>query len=161
MNKIFSDFTLTKEYYNDKHWFFAIISFFTLVIPLSAYSIYLVIKKVFEDSSFRFTQLFMEFVHGLLFVPWQIKRHLDGLYFSSKELCSYRTVTSEENYQLIMLDYEAEKLEFFQDFYAGFLQIVLQLYIYLTKLNNQQESLTLCEYELVTFCSKSNRIFYC
>ena len=43
---------------------------------------------------------------------------------------SFRDSTKEEKIQISNLNKEAEVLEFFEDVYAGFLQLLLQLYIF-------------------------------
>ena len=64
-------------------------------------------------------------------------RHLDGLYFSSQNLCSFRPAKSDEKENLLFVNRNAETLEFFEDFYAGFIQVVMQIYILSVETNNK------------------------
>ena len=134
--KIYGDVESTKEYFNDSKINFSLISLLGLVTPPLIYAIYLSCEEILRKPDFRCKQVFTLFVNGLLLIPWQIKRHLDGLYFSSQKLCSFRSVKSEEKETITELQRKAEILEFFEDFYAGFLQIILQLYIFALTLNN-------------------------
>ena len=62
---------------------------------------------------------------------WQIKRHLDLLYFSAQRICDFRKLNEDEENDLILMKRNANVLEFFQNFYAGFIQILLQTYIFM------------------------------
>ncbi|RWS20278.1 hypothetical protein B4U80_07668, partial [Leptotrombidium deliense] len=58
-----------------------------------------------------------------------IDRHLDVLYFSAQRICFWRKPNVDESNDMQQMERSAETLEFFADFYAGFIQILLQLYI--------------------------------
>lgn len=62
---------------------------------------------------------------------------MDGLYFSSQNLCSFRPAKSDEKENLLFVNRNAETLEFFEDFYAGFIQVVMQIYILSVETNNK------------------------
>ncbi|OTF71532.1 XK-related domain containing protein [Euroglyphus maynei] len=66
-----------------------------------------------------------------------IIRHLDGLYFSSQNLCSFRPAKENEKENLSFVNRNAETLEFFEDFYAGFIQVAMQIYILSIGTNNK------------------------
>ena len=61
-------------------------------------------------------------------------RHLDVLHFVSERICMCRSPKPEEQEDIQSMQRNAEVLEFFEDFYAGFLQILLQLYILMLQL---------------------------
>ena len=59
----------------------------------------------------------------------RVRRHLDRLYFAAQRACYCREPDVVERHQLDLMEREADVLEFFEDFFAGFLQIGLQVYI--------------------------------
>lgn len=81
------------------------------------------------DTSPSTGDIMTRVINGLLLIPWQIKRHLDLLYFTSQRVCDWRSADEMETGQMIEMEREAEILEFFEDFFAGFIQILLQIYI--------------------------------
>lgn len=66
---------------------------------------------------------------------WQLKRHLDLLYFSAQRVCHFRPLKPEELEYKQNLKRDADVLEFFVNLYAGFLQLLLQLYLVMDKMN--------------------------
>lgn len=66
----------------------------------------------------------------MLLVCWQLKRHLDMLHFSAQRICHFRPASFDEDETLKGLKRNADVLEFFENFYAAVLQVILQLYIY-------------------------------
>lgn len=138
INKVYQDAGSVKKYYEERAFYFGIISVLSLVSPSIIYAIYLSFETIIKaNSNERFAKtVTTKFVNGLLLVPWQIKRHLDGLYFASERLCSFRPGKPDEMENVACLSRSAEVLEFFEDFYAGFLQILLQLYLLSLEVNN-------------------------
>jgi hypothetical protein len=52
----------------------------------------------------------------------------------------YRTPQSNEKEDIASMQRNAEVLEFFEDFYAGFLQILLQLYILMLQIEQELQT---------------------
>lgn len=119
---------------------FAIVSVLSLALPSLIYAIYLLYHRILNYTPPSVlgveaapetapVSVLNQFFQGLLLIPWQIKRHLDNLYFTCQRLCPLQTVKEGDEKILFSLERNAELLEFFENFYAGFLQILLQLYI--------------------------------
>lgn len=51
------------------------------------------------------------------------------LYFAAQRVCEFRSLEPDEQEDISSIELEAETLEFFEDFFAGFLQLLLQMYI--------------------------------
>ena len=145
LNKISQDLGATKTYYEESAINFSLISLLALIAPPLIYAIYLMFEEIIKNPNYRIKRVFTLFINGLLLMPWQIKRHLDGLYFSSQKLCSYRAIHPDEQETVASLNRNAEILEFFEDFYAGFLQIILQLYIFLLAFNDISKNQSVCK----------------
>lgn len=60
------------------------------------------------------------------------------LQFSAQRVCLTRKLTSEELQEKCLLERQAAVLEFFEEFYAGFTQLLLQLYIIIVALDEKQ-----------------------
>ncbi|XP_054156746.1 uncharacterized protein LOC128955130 [Oppia nitens] len=129
LNKLFQDCTAVNTYYSDHDLHFFIVSVLSLVCPPVVYAFYLIGEALVKESRIDRNDLTTKTVNGLLLIPWQIKRHLDVLHFVAQRICMCRSAHSEEREDIVSMQRNAEVLEFFEDFYAGFLQILLQLYI--------------------------------
>lgn len=129
--KLVEDANSVKEYEAGKHFKFMLISAACLIVPPVFYSIYLMGQNLTKDDVIDRRELGTKAVNGLLLIPWQIKRHLDVLHYSAQRVCAFRPPTKSENQELQSMERHAEILEFFEDLYAGFLQILLQVYLIL------------------------------
>jgi len=139
INKIYQDVNTTKEFYNEQDFYFLLISIIALITPPLVYSIYLIGAKLTKDEVLDRKDIGTDAVQGLLLFCWQIKRHLDLLYFSAQRICDFRKLNEEEENDLIVMRRNANVLEFFQNFYAGFIQILLQTYIFMGHWNNSSD----------------------
>ncbi|XP_027194563.2 uncharacterized protein LOC113789247 [Dermatophagoides pteronyssinus] len=137
LNKIYQDFGAVNTYHSEHAPYFEIISLLCLILPSMVFAIYQSFAEFIKNENFTAKAIITKFVNGLLLMPWQIKRHLDGLYFSSQNLCSFRPAKSDEKENLLFVNRNAETLEFFEDFYAGFIQVVMQIYILSVETNNK------------------------
>ncbi|RWS27165.1 hypothetical protein B4U80_07086 [Leptotrombidium deliense] len=153
LNKLYQDVNAVSTYYNDQDFYFAVISIAALIFPPLIYIGYLTGESLVKKLDIDAIDLSTRTVNGLLLIPWQIKRnciqhpfkqhqltcflrhaicsdrHLDVLYFSAQRVCFWRKPNVDEKNDMQQMERSAETLEFFEDFYAGFIQIVLQLYI--------------------------------
>lgn len=68
-----------------------------------------------------------QLVHGGLFVFWQLKRQVDLISFLSIRCCFWRAPRQEEQVDVNKLSCFSDGLEFFEDFYAGFLGVLIQV----------------------------------
>lgn len=156
LNKIYHDFGAVQLYYEENARYPMFISLVSLLIPSINYAIYLAFQFIMKSdlTTERCQSVFTKFVQGLLLIPWQIKRHLDSLYFGSQLLCSFRAPNKDEKNTYSLLIKDAETLEFFEDFYAGFLQLIFQLFILSSQLNQKMDehSLRMFMRYLRNFC---------
>lgn len=129
--KLYEDGSAVNEYYNSVDLYFCIISVASLLVPPLFYAIYLIGSNLAKDDVLDSAEISTKALNGVLLILWQIKRHLDVLHFTAQRVCQWRSAKSAERNDLNTMARSAEILEFFEDFYAGFLQIILQLYIYL------------------------------
>lgn len=131
MFKLVEDAKSVKEYRGSHDISFMIISAACLIVPPVFYSIYLMGQNLIKDDVIDKRELGTKAVNGLLLMPWQIKRHLDVLHYSAQRVCAWRAPSTQETHELHAMQRNAEILEFFEDLYAGFLQILLQVYLIL------------------------------
>ncbi|KAI1289178.1 hypothetical protein HDE_08565 [Halotydeus destructor] len=129
--KLYDDCDSTIQFYEKLEVYFFIISVASLIVPPIFYAIYLIGANLAKDDILDGTEIGTKAVNGLLLCPWQIKRHLDVLHFAAQRACMWRTPDQDEEQEQQAMERAADVLEFFEDFYAGFLQIFLQFYIYL------------------------------
>lgn len=64
---------------------------------------------------------------------------LEVLQFSAQRVCQRRVLTRDELAEKSLLDRNAATLEFFEEFYAGLTQLLLQLYIIVKCLDKKIE----------------------
>lgn len=69
-----------------------------------------------------------QILHGSLFVFWQLKRQVDVLGYLVERACLWRKPRDIEKEELDRLRTGSDGLEWFQDFYAAFLAIMMQVY---------------------------------
>ncbi|XP_074602121.1 uncharacterized protein LOC141855843 [Brevipalpus obovatus] len=131
INKLYQDFGATHEYKDHNDYNFFTISVISLVAPPILYALFLVGANLAKEDIIDKKEVGTRTVNGILLIPWQIKRHLDVLYFAAQRVCFCRPPNEAENQEIKNLQMSAEVLEFFEDFYAGFLQILMQIYIIL------------------------------
>uniref|UniRef100_T1K3B2 XK-related protein n=1 Tax=Tetranychus urticae TaxID=32264 RepID=T1K3B2_TETUR len=131
LNKLYQDFGATYEYKDHREYNFFAISIVSLVAPSILYALFLIGANLSKDDVVDKKEVSTRTVNGILLIPWQIKRHLDVLHFTAQRVCNWRSPYEEESQNLEQLKMSADVLEFFEDFYAGFLQILLQIYIFL------------------------------
>ncbi|XP_076346699.1 uncharacterized protein LOC143244966 isoform X2 [Tachypleus tridentatus] len=79
----------------------------------------------------------------------KINRHVEVLNFVVPRVCPVRTPNKEELKTTNELERNALVLQFFLDFYSGFLQVVLQLYILVSYFDGKIDFNTLSKWELV------------
>lgn len=127
--KLFEDTSAVKDYKTSHDYYFMIISAACLITPPLFYSIFLMGQNLTKDDTLDKNELGTKAVNGLLLIPWQIKRHLDVLHFAAQRVCTWRPPNKQEDEEMVNIKRNAEVLEFFEDIYAGFLQILLQLYL--------------------------------
>ncbi|KAH7642239.1 xk-related domain containing protein [Dermatophagoides farinae] len=137
LNKIYQDFGAVNTYHSEHALYFEIISLLCLILPSMIFAIYQSFAEFIKNENFNAKAIITKFVNGLLLIPWQMKRYLDGLYFSSQNLCSFRQAKDDEKENFFFVNRNAETLEFFEDFYAGFIQVVMQIYILSVETNNK------------------------
>ena len=129
IGKIFEDGHSAQEYYQSNDLNFAIISAACLALPPLLYAFYLIGEHFVRSASVDSSEICTKFINGLLLFPWQIKRHLDVLHYAVQRVCQWRSPTEKETHDLQSIKRTAEILEFFEDIYAGPLQILLQTYL--------------------------------
>ena len=132
MFKLVEDVKSVKEYKIQDQVNFMLLSATCLIIPSVCYSVYLMGQHLTKDDVIDKRELGTKAVNGLLLMPWQIKRHLDVLHFAAQRVCMWRAPDKQEVQDLQTMKRNAEILEFFEDVYAGFLQILLQIYLCLS-----------------------------
>lgn len=129
--KLVEDAKSVKEYKEkDEDISFMLLSAACLIIPSLFYSVYLMGQNLTKDDIIDKRELGTKAVNGLLLIPWQIKRHLDVLHFAAQRVCMWRPPDKQEDQDLQTMKRNAEVLEFFEDLYAGFIQILLQVYLF-------------------------------
>lgn len=69
-----------------------------------------------------------QLIHGILFIFWQLKRQVDVVGYLVERSCLWRKPKQTEKQQLGRLRFSGDGLEWFQDFYAAFLAILVQVY---------------------------------
>lgn len=69
-----------------------------------------------------------QLVHGALYVFWQLKRQVDVIGYLVDRSCLWRRPSDQEQRELELLRTGSDGLEWFQDFYAAFLAILVQVY---------------------------------
>lgn len=140
LNKLYQDSAAVAIYYNQRDLNFCIVSAFCLFIPAAIYIIYGVAVYVKQEEEAEPKEVGNKVVHGLLLVPWQIKGRVELLHFSAQRVCLRRKLTHSEMEEKSILQRQAAVLEFFEEFYAGFIQLLLQLYIIITSLDKNIDS---------------------
>ena len=131
IHKLYQDANAVEVYYSNHSFNFLIISVISLVFPPLLYAIFLIGANLSKDDIVNHREVSTRTINGFLLIPWQIKRHLDMMHFASLRVCQWRKPNNEENEEIKSMRMHAEHLEFFEDFYSGFLQILLQLYLVL------------------------------
>lgn len=119
LNKLYQDIDAVKEYYNERDFYFSIISIACLLLPPLIYAVFLVGSNLVRDDVLNKSEIGTKAVNGLLLFFWQIKRHLDMLHFSAQRICHFRPLKEEEDETMKELKRNADVLEFFENFYAG------------------------------------------
>lgn len=71
--------------------------------------------------------VFEQLVHGVLYIFWQLKRQVDLVSYLVERICAWRKPLEDEKDEINILSRHSDGLEFFQDFYAAFLAIIIQL----------------------------------
>lgn len=131
INKLYQDFGATHQYKDHNEYNFFMLSLVSLIAPPIVYTLFLVGSNLAKEDRFDVKEVGTKAVNGILLIPWQIKRHLDVLYYAAQRVCHCRPPNQEEIKEMKCLKTTAQVMEFFEDFYAGFLQIIMQLYILL------------------------------
>ncbi|RWS10161.1 hypothetical protein B4U79_12784 [Dinothrombium tinctorium] len=131
LNKLYQDFYAVNKYYTTNEVNFCLISIAALITPIIMYTFYWLCIYTSENDLIQPRDIGTRIVNGFLLIPWQIKRHLDVVHFTAERACEWRTADEEEKTKIKSLKRTSIILQFFQDFYAGFLQLLLQFYILL------------------------------
>ncbi|GIY88888.1 XK-related protein [Caerostris darwini] len=139
LNKLYQDSAAVGKYFTDRDINYCIVSAFCLFIPAILYIIYIVGAYVKDQEEAESKEVGTKVVHGLLLVPWQIKGRVEVLQFSAQRVCQKRPLTPDELEEKSHLERQAQALEFFEEFYAGLIQILLQLYIIIISLDGKVE----------------------
>lgn len=139
IHKLTQDAYSVSTYYQEQQLYYCAISVLCLFVPSLVYSAYLVADSILDRST-PASDICTKLVNGLLLVPWQIKGHVEVLHFAAQRVCSCLSPSKGEMVRLRTLKRETFVLEFFEDFYAGFIQILLQLYLVVLFLNADQTS---------------------
>lgn len=81
-----------------------------------------------------------QFLHGVLFIFWQLKRQVDVVSYLVERSCVWRKPKATEKEDLDRLRTGSDGLEWFQDFYSAFLAVIAQIYatIYFWTNHNQK-----------------------
>lgn len=69
-----------------------------------------------------------QILHGILYIFWQLKRQVDVIGYLVERACLWRKPSNDEIRELELLRTGSDGLEWFQDFYAAFLAILVQVY---------------------------------
>ncbi|XP_055943460.1 uncharacterized protein LOC129973102 isoform X2 [Argiope bruennichi] len=139
LNKLYQDSAAVGKYFSDRDINYCIVSAFCLFLPAVLYIIYIVGAYIKDQEEAESKEVGTKVVHGLLLVPWQIKGRVEVLQFSAQRVCQKRPLTPDELEEKSLLERQAQALEFFEEFYAGLIQILLQLYIIITSLDGNTE----------------------
>ncbi|XP_035214468.1 uncharacterized protein LOC118188199 [Stegodyphus dumicola] len=139
LNKLYQDSAAVGKYFTDRDINYCIVSAFCLFLPAVIYIIYILAAYVKDQGEAEPKEVGTKVVHGLLLVPWQIKGRVEVLQFSAQRICQIRPLTEQELEEKSHLERQAAVLEFFEEFYAGLTQILLQLYIIITSLDEKVE----------------------
>ncbi|KAL1441709.1 hypothetical protein MTO96_008426 [Rhipicephalus appendiculatus] len=139
IHKLTQDAYSVSTYYQEQQVYYCAISVICLFVPSLVYSAYLVADSILDRST-PASDICTKLVNGLLLVPWQIKGHVEVLHFAAQRVCSCISPSKGEMVRLRTLKRETFVLEFFEDFYAGFIQILLQLYLIVLFINSDHTS---------------------
>lgn len=139
IHKLSQDAYSVSTYYEEQQLYYCAISVLCLFVPSLVYAAYLVADSILDRST-PASDICTKLVNGLLLVPWQIKGHVEVLHFAAQRVCSCTSPTKKEMSRLRSLKRETFVLEFFEDFYAGFIQILLQLYLVVLFINSDETS---------------------
>ncbi|KAH9383148.1 hypothetical protein HPB48_023883 [Haemaphysalis longicornis] len=139
IHKLSQDAYSVSTYYAEQQLYYCAISVLCLFVPSLVYAAYLVADSILDRST-PASDICTKLVNGLLLVPWQIKGHVEVLHFAAQRVCSCTSPTKKEMSRLRSLKRETFVLEFFEDFYAGFIQILLQLYLVVLFINSNETS---------------------
>ncbi|KAL3179754.1 hypothetical protein MRX96_037742 [Rhipicephalus microplus] len=139
IHKLTQDAYSVSTYYQEQQVYYCVISVICLFVPSLVYSAYLVADSILDRST-PASDICTKLVNGLLLVPWQIKGHVEVLHFAAQRVCSCISPSKGEMVRLRTLKRETFVLEFFEDFYAGFIQILLQLYLIVLFINSDHTS---------------------
>lgn len=140
LNKLYQDSAAVAVYFDGKDINYCVVSATCLLIPALIYIVYLVALYVKQQQEIERKEVGTRIVHGLLLVPWQIKGRVEVLHFSAQRICQRRKLTPDETEEKSFLERQASVLEFFEEFYAGFIQLLLQLYIIIVSLDKNIDS---------------------
>ncbi|XP_054720022.1 uncharacterized protein LOC129229687 [Uloborus diversus] len=139
LNKLYQDSSAVGLYFTQKDFNYCVVSTLCLFFPALVYIIYIVAAYVKDQEEAEAKEIGTKVVHGLLLVPWQIKGRVEVLQFSAQRVCQTRPLTPDELEEKSLLERQAAVLEFFENFYAGLTQILLQLYIIITSLDQKSQ----------------------
>ncbi|OQR68841.1 hypothetical protein BIW11_01947 [Tropilaelaps mercedesae] len=125
--KLVDDSRSVREYWDKRQRYGLLISVLCLILPTFIYAMYEMLRTVLsEQSSPR--NVLTKLVKGILLIPWQIKGHCEMLAFSADKVCQWRRLDTQEQEEISKIKQDTFVLEFFEDFYSGFVQLLLQLH---------------------------------
>ncbi|XP_064471184.1 uncharacterized protein LOC135385659 [Ornithodoros turicata] len=139
IHKLSEDGYTVSTYYQEKHVYYCIVSALCLFIPSLVYTVYLIADSILDKST-PLSDICTKVINGMLLVPWQIKGHVEVLHYAAQRVCRCGPPSKVEHSRIRTLERETFVLEFFEDFYAGFVQILLQVYLIVLFLNSSQPS---------------------
>lgn len=139
IHKVSEDGYSVATYYQEKQVYYCAISVLCLFGPSLIYTVYLVADSILDKST-PASDICTKVVNGMLLVPWQIKGHVEVLHFAAQRVCSCLGPTKAEQVRLRTLKRDTFVLEFFEDFYAGFVQVLLQVYLIILFLSSNNPS---------------------
>ncbi|XP_022667053.1 uncharacterized protein LOC111252816 [Varroa destructor] len=137
--KLVDDSRTVLEYWEKRQRYALLISASCLLAPTLIYAIYEVLRTVSSEQS-DLRNVLTKLVKGILLIPWQIKGHCEMLAFSADKVCQYRELEPKEQQELSRIKQETFVFEFFEDFYSGFIQLLLQLHFVNTMSTKSNDS---------------------
>ncbi|XP_023229907.1 uncharacterized protein LOC111630116 [Centruroides sculpturatus] len=148
--KIYQDCYAVSTYYRGGDINYCIISIFCFLVPAFSYVVYLIFANIIQEEKVKITTAITNIIYGLLLIPWQIKSILEVLGFSTQRICQRKGLSEDEKKEYNLIEHQAMVLEFFEDFFAGFIQLALQLYIIIMSLDDPSFNSKILKEEIIS-----------
>lgn len=136
LNKLYQDCSAVFTYYRGRDINYCIISISCFLVPALIYTFYLIFDHLNQKQNIKVSVVVTNIIYGALLIPWQIKSILEVLDFSAQRIYKRRALTKDETKDHNFIEHQAKVLEFFEDFFAGFIQLILQIYIIILSLDD-------------------------